>query len=118
MTEEQFVNKMVARRAMGRTMGPTEDPAYMKAVIRAAMAFENAIASYRPQPYDGPVYVLSSRQRTQASDSAGLQKIFTGRFKRFEVGTTHAEALDPRNPVFASYLLRCVGLIREAAQVG
>jgi amino acid adenylation domain-containing protein len=114
MSEEQFVNKMVARRAMGRTMGPTEDPAYMKAVIRAAMAFENAIARYRPQPYDGPVYVLSSRQR----DSAGLRKIFTGRFKRFEVGTTHAEALDPRNPVFASYLLRCVGLIREAAQVG
>ena len=54
----------------------------------------------------------------QGSDSAGLRKIFTGRLKRFEVGATHAEALDPRNPVFASYLLRCVGLIREAAQVG
>ena len=37
-------------------------------------------------------------------------------FKRYEVGSTHAEALDPRNPVFASSLLRCVGLIREAAR--
>ena len=73
MSEEQFVNKMVARRAMGRTMGPTEDPAYMKAVIRAAMAFEKAIANHRPRPYDGPVYVLSSRQRMQGADSAGLR---------------------------------------------
>jgi hypothetical protein len=92
-----------------------EDPAHMKTVIRAAMAFEKAIAEHRPQPYDGPVYVLSSRQRIQGADSAELRKIFTGRFKRFEVGATHAEALDPRNPVFASCLTRCVGLIREAA---
>ena len=27
----------------------------------------------------------------------------------------HAEALDPRDPVFASDLARCVGLISEAA---
>jgi thioesterase domain-containing protein len=115
MSEEQFVNKMIARRELGRAIGPAEDPAYMKALIRAAMAFERAIANHRPRPYDGPVYMLSSRQRIRGSGSSALREIFTGRFKRFEVGTTHAEALDPRNPVFASYLLRCVGLIREAA---
>ena len=118
MSEERFVDKMKARRAMGRTLGPVEDPAYMKAVVRTAVAFEQAIVDHRPQPYDGPVYLLSSRQRIQASDSSDLRGIFTGRFKRFEVGTTHAEALDPRNPVFASYLLRCVGLIRGAAPAG
>jgi hypothetical protein len=118
MTEERFVDKMVAKRAMGRSMGPVGNPTYMKAVVRTAMAFEDAIVRHRPQPYDGPVYLLSSRRRIQRSDSSELRKIFTGRFKRFEVGDTHAEALDPRNPVFASYLLRCVGLIREAAQVG
>jgi hypothetical protein len=106
---------MIARRELGRATGPVEDPAYIKALIRAAMAFERAIANHRPRPYDGPVYMLSSRQRIQGSGSSALREIFTGRFKRFEVGTTHAEALDPRNPVFASYLLRCVGLIREAA---
>ncbi len=115
MQEEQFIAKMRARRALGRTAGPVEDPAYMQAVIRVAKAFEAAIACHQPQPYDGPVYMLASRQRIERTDPAAWRKILTGRLKRYEVGTTHAQALDPRNPVFASYLLRCVGLIREAA---
>jgi thioesterase domain-containing protein len=118
LTEEQFVRKMKARRAKGTTAGPVDDPAYMKTLIRTAMAFEDAIAKHRPQPYDGPVYVLSSRQRINGADPLGLRQIFTGRLKRYEVGATHAEALDPRNPAFAGSLLRCVGLIREAAQAG
>ncbi len=116
LTEEQFVSKMKARRASGRSAGPVDDPEYMKAVIRTAMAFERAIANHRPLPYDGPAYVLSSRRRMNGADPLGLRQIFTGRLKRYEVGTTHADALDPRNPVFASALLRCVGLIREAAR--
>ena len=116
LTEEQFVSKMKARRAKGVTAGPVDDPAYMKALIRTAMAFEDAIARHRPQPYDGPAYVLSSRQRMHGADPLGLRQIFTGRLKRYEVGTTHAEALDPRNPVFVNSLLRCVGLIRESAR--
>jgi len=116
LTEAQFVGKMQARRAQGRSAGPADDPAYLRAVLHTAMAFEAAIGCHRPQPYDGDVYVLSSRQRLQNSDPAALRRIFIGRFKRYDVGATHAEALDPRNPVFANYLLRCVGLIREAAQ--
>jgi thioesterase domain-containing protein len=115
MPEEQFIAKMRARHALGRTPGPVEDPAYMQAVIRVAKAFEAAIACHQPQPYDGPVYMLASRQRIERTDPAAWRKILTGRLKRYEVGTTHAQALDPRNPVFASCLLRCVGLIREAA---
>jgi thioesterase domain-containing protein len=117
MTEEAFVSKMKKRRSLGGSVGPEDDPAYMQAVMRVALAFENAIANHRPQPYDGAAYMLSSRQRMQGWDPAGLRMIFTGRLKRFEVGTTHADALDPKNPVFASYLLRCVGLIRQAAAV-
>ena len=116
LTEEQFVSKMKARRAKGVTAGPVDDPAYVKALLRTAMAFEQAIANHRPLPYDGPVYALSSRQRRDAAEALALRQVFTGRFKRYEVGSTHAEALDPRNPVFASWLLRCVGLIREAAR--
>ena len=114
LTEERFVSKMKARRAAGRTVGPVDDATYMKAVLLTATAFEHAIANHRPLPYDGPVYVLSSRQRMQ--DPSSLRQVFTGRFKRYEVGTTHAEALDPRNPIFASSLLRCVCLIRDAAR--
>ena len=116
MTEEQFVAKMRKRKALGRSAGPAEDPAYMQAVIRVAKAFEDAIGRHQPLPYDGPVYMLSSRQRNQRTDPAEWRKVFTGKLKRFEVGSTHAEALDPRNPVFASCLLRCVGLIREGVR--
>ncbi|MGE5089101.1 MAG: AMP-binding protein [Candidatus Levyibacteriota bacterium] len=116
MTEENFIAKMQRRRALGGSAGPADNPAYMKTVIRVASAFEEALARHRPAPYDGTVYMLCSRQRAGSYDPAAWRKIFTGGLKRFEVGSTHADALDPRNPVFASYLLRCVGLIREAAQ--
>lgn len=109
---------MNERQALGRTAGPLDDPTYMQRVRRVALAFEQAIARHRPQPYDGPVYMLSSRQRIHGVDASDLRWIFPGRVQRFEVGGTHAEALDPRNPVFSSYLLRCVGLIREAAGAG
>ena len=116
LTVEQFASRMKARRARGVTAGPVDDPAYMKALLRTALTFERAIANHQALPYDGPVYALSSRQRRDGADALALRRVFTGRFKRYEVGSTHAEALDPRNPVFASSLLRCVGLIREAAR--
>src|SRR6185312_14039246 len=94
MSEEAFVSKMKARRASGRTAGPVDDPAYMKGVVRAAMAFERAIVDHRPRPYDGAVYMLSSRQRIAGPDPASLKMLFTGRVRRYEVGATHAEALD------------------------
>ncbi|HTL76707.1 MAG TPA: AMP-binding protein [Casimicrobiaceae bacterium] len=116
ISEDEFVAKMQARHARGTTAGPTEDPVYMQAVIRTTAAFEQAIAKHRPLPYDGAVYVLSSHQRMHRDDPLALRRIFTGRYKRYEVGETHAAALDPRNPVFASTLRRCVGLILDAAR--
>jgi amino acid adenylation domain-containing protein len=115
MSEQRFLEKMKTRRAMGRNAGPVDDPAYAKSLVATARAFEQAIAAHRPQPYDGPAYVLSSRQR-MSGDAASLRRIFTGPLERFEVGSTHAEALDPRNPVFATCLLRCVALTRDAAR--
>lgn len=118
LSEDRFVRKMKARRALGRTAGPVDDPTYMQRVRHVALAFEGAIARHRPRPYDGPVYILSSRQRIDGVDGSDLRWIFTGHMQRFGVGGTHDEALDPRNPVFSSYLLRCVGMIREAARAG
>ena len=118
ISEDEFVAKMQARHARGTTAGPTEDPAYMQAVIRTTAAFEQAIAKHRPLPYDGAVYVLSSHHRMQRDDPLALRRIFTGRYKRYEVGETHAAALDPRNPLFASTLKRCVSLILDATRSG
>jgi hypothetical protein len=90
----------------------------MKALLRTATAFEHALASHRPLPYDGDVYVLSSRQRLQGVDPLHLKQILTGNLKYYDVGSSHADALNPRNPVFAGSLQHCVGLIREAARAG
>jgi amino acid adenylation domain-containing protein len=114
MTEEQFMRKMLARRARGGSAGPTDDPGYMRRVLRAALAFERAIDARRTRPYGGDVYMLSSRQRTSGPDE--LSAIFTGKVERLVVGATHAEALDPRNPTFARELLRCVALIQQAGR--
>ena len=65
---------------------------------------------------DGDVYVLSSRHRMHVTDPLELRAAFTGRVKRYEVGNAHGDALDPRNPVFAQTLKRCIGLIHDAAQ--
>jgi hypothetical protein len=59
--------------------------------------------------------MLSSRQRIEATGIDALGNVFTGDVERCEVGATHAEALDPRNPVFANELLRCVGAIRSSS---
>jgi thioesterase domain-containing protein len=108
--------KMKARKAQGRIQGPIEDPRYLDAAVRTAAAFNDAVSRHHPQPYDGPAYVLSSRQRMHGADDwFELRTIFTGRVKRYEVGSTHGEALDPRNPVFASTLARCLEFIRAAA---
>jgi hypothetical protein len=68
---------MKQRRALGRTAGPVDDPACMQAVIRVAMAFEQAIAGYRPRPYDRPADMLCSRQRLPGADGNVLRQIFS-----------------------------------------
>jgi thioesterase domain-containing protein len=112
MSEARFVHKMKARRRMGGAIGPLDD-AYMQSVLRVARAFEDALARHRPRPYDGAAYMLSSRQRVQAARL--LAQVFTGPVERFEIGGSHAEALDPRNPHFAACLGRCIEGIRKAA---
>jgi hypothetical protein len=116
LTEAQFMSKMKTRSEKRQSALPSRDPGYLQSVLRTATAFEDAIARHRPLPYDGPAYVLSSRQRSGGDDALALRRLFTGRVKRYEVGETHGQSLDPRNPVFASALKRCVGLIRDAAR--
>lgn len=112
--EERFTARMAARRAMGRNAGPADDPAYARSLWKVAQAFDAALAAHRPQPWAGPVYMLSSRQRIGGTWPDALRLAFSGRVRRYDVGATHGDALDPRNPAFASYLERCLGLIRGA----
>lgn len=113
LTDEQFADKMLARSATRGRVAPT-NPGSMQPLLRTARAFDQAIARHAPLPYDGPAYVLSSDRRMHGAEALDLRRIFTGRYKRYEVGANHANALDPRNPVFARALRRCVELIQQA----
>ena len=50
-----------------------------------------------------------------SSEQAALERIVTGKIERFSVGMTHAQELDPRNPVFAGTLARWLASISDAA---
>jgi thioesterase domain-containing protein len=113
LSDGQFTSKMLARSA-ARGRARLDDPGSMRALLRTARAFDAAIAHHTPLPYDGAAYVLSSDRRMHGAEALDLRRIFTGRYKRYEVGANHANALDARNPVFARALRRCVELIQQA----
>jgi acyl carrier protein len=116
LTREQFEHKMRTRKANGGSGGPVDDPAYMQALMRTVLAFERAIATHRPHPYDGDVFLLSSTARTQGADVAFFRAMFTGSAVRHEIGATHRSALSPQNPAFVSALAQSMARIREAAR--
>jgi amino acid adenylation domain-containing protein len=116
MGEHRLAAMLQARQQAGRSAGRANDPGYVRSAARAALAFEDALGRYRPLSYDGPVYMLSSRQRIAATDSVVLRDTFSGPIERFEVGTTHRDALDAQNPSFAKALLHCVERNRAAAR--
>jgi hypothetical protein len=115
VTEQALLNRIRSKQAMGRIAAQIDDPAYAKASVRTALAFEHAIRTHRPQPYDGPVLMISSRARMQKIDPAALKRLFTGEVESLEVTTTHKQLLDVRNEVFASHLKHCLSLIEAAA---
>jgi|SRR5690348_8832939 len=115
VSDQDLLLRIRARKDDGRFLTPIDDPHYATAAVRAARAFELAIWQHEPKAYDGPVYMLSSRQRMAKANPRYLNRIFTGSIERFEVGTTHAEALDPRTPAFAQHLRRCLELILAGA---
>jgi amino acid adenylation domain-containing protein len=117
VTDERLLSRLKWRQRLGRISAPLDDPAYASASVRAARAFEHAIRTHEPQPYDGPVCLLSTRERMHGIDSSRLRKVFTGRIERFEVARTHEELLDVHNLAFAEALARCLSIIHESVKV-
>jgi thioesterase domain-containing protein len=118
VTEQALLDRIRSKQAMGRIAPRLHDPVYAKASVRTALAYEYAIRTHQPRPYDGPVLMISSRARMRKTDPMGLKRLFTGEVERLEVATTHKQLLDVRNEVFASHLKHCLGLIGAAANTG
>lgn len=114
VAEADLLTRIRARRS--QFVKPIDDPEYATASVRTARAFEMAIWDHEPTPYDGAIYMLSSRQRMAQPSTRFMNKLFTGKVERVEVGATHADSLDPRNPVFAENLRRYLTRIAEEAR--
>jgi hypothetical protein len=116
VTDERLLSRLKWRQRLGRINAPLDDPAYARAAVRAAKAFEHAIRAHQPQPYAGPVCMLSTGERMDGIDASRLRTLFTGRIERFEVARTHEEMLDVHNLAFAKALAQCLGMIQESAK--
>jgi acyl carrier protein len=112
MTEERLLARLTKKQLKGRVDAPLDDPLFAKASIRVARAMERAVRTHRPQPYHGPVYMLSSGGRLEESTPA--TELYAGKVTRYEVARTHSEILDTHNELFATQLARCLKEIREA----
>lgn len=103
----------ILRRLRGRDAEfggtvPLDDPGYAKASIRVARAIEDAIARYRPTPYDGAVCMLVSADRLALAPRTQWRKIYAGETAQFVVGEKHTDALDPSTPRFAEALAKAM----------
>lgn len=116
MGSAQVAERVRERQRAGRAADLAPTGASLRAAATAAMAFEAALARYEPRPYAGAAYMLSSRHRIAAVDGGVLERTFAGPVERFEVGTTHRDVLDARNPSFVRALVHCVERIRAEAR--
>ncbi len=115
LTEDALLKRLRRRQAEGKIAVSLDDPAYARAATDVARAFEMAIRRYRPRPYDGPVFLLSSRQRLAQTDPSRLRQLFAGPAECFEIAATHSQLLDVRNAAFARSLATCMNSIRASA---
>jgi len=116
VAERDLLFRIKVRKQEGRFQTSIDDPQHAAAAVQTARAFEVALWQYEPRPYDGPVFMLSSSQRMDSENSEYLRRIFSGTIERFEAGATHAEALDPRTPAFATHLAHCLARILDEAK--
>jgi len=115
LTEDALLERLRRRQAEGKIEVCLDDPVYASGAINVARAFEMAIRRYRPRPYDGPVFLLSSRQRLAQTDPSRLRQLFAGPAECFEIAATHSQLLDVRNAAFARSLATCMNTIRASA---
>jgi hypothetical protein len=114
MTDAEVLRRLRERRQSGSIGAALDDPFYARASIRTAVAFERAIAVHRPRPYDGPVFMLTSRKRAKRMVAGQAHDLFP-RAEWVEIGSTHTDALDPDNPLLAEHLARFLLSVHECA---
>jgi thioesterase domain-containing protein/acyl carrier protein len=96
------------------------DPDRRRGARDVAVSFENALQKHRLQPYDGPVFLLASKEKLTETGwrrPGKLQEVFSGEVQCFEVGARHTEILDANNEDFARHLACCMQAARAAIRL-
>jgi hypothetical protein len=96
------------------------DPDRRRGARDVAVSFENALLKHRLKAYDGPVFLLASKEKlteTGWGRPEKLQEVFSGDVQCFEVGARHTEILDAKNEDFARHLACCVQAARAAIRM-
>jgi hypothetical protein len=93
------------------------DPDRRRGAHDVAVAFERALLQYRALTYEGPVFLLASKEKLTATgwgDADRLRAHFSGDVRCFDVATRHTEILDTSNESFARHLADCARTARAA----
>jgi len=109
--------RLKRRLREGKIEFDLNDPNRRRGARRVAVNFEKALLNYRPTPYDGPVFLLASRERLSERGWGNQEKLkahCSGDVHRFEVGSSHNQILDTQNEDFARHLTHCVKSARAA----
>lgn len=107
-------SRLIQRTKQGRFSLDLANQALRKAAILVALYFEFALASFKPKPYKGEVYLISTKDHLSQNgwgDVVKRKSVFGGSVSVFEVPGTHREILDASNMHFAKQLSHAVNLI-------
>ena len=97
------------------------DPYRRKGAVNVVVSLENALVQDPAVPYDGPVYLLASREKLSQSGWGNQQTLksrFRGPLQIIEIGIRHTQILEVGNQQFAGHLAQCIRSARQAITDG
>ena len=97
------------------------DPYRRKGAVNVVVSLENALVQDPAVPYDGPVYLLASREKLSQSGWGNQQTLksrFCGPLQIIEIGLRHTQILEVGNQQFAGHLAQCIRSARQAITDG
>jgi thioesterase domain-containing protein len=97
--EHEIEMELRERHELGHFQIELGDSRRREASVRVAIAFEQALAKFQPEPFDGPVHLLLSaefRSRNRWRTSEPIRKVFAGPLEIRDVFETHGEIFGRR----------------------
>lgn len=119
--KKKLIKTLKTQIKKGRITLDTADQNLLEEALRTAFKFSLALIRHHIRPYDGPVFILGSRERL-SKEKGNLRKKLTGDVRVFDVANTHNEIHVVGNTRFEKMLrqsmeiaLKKMNCLQEAA---